>query len=141
MDNELIAGGTVPSCSETVVHENRCCPILVTTLQRNGNLHGENKPLRGIRVGSSDNAGATPELGAIGRTIGSVTGLGSGGCHGVVWGVGICMASIESGVLHGVCEARRSNRFILEKLFFSEDSLKTVLGAGATGSSCFIGVL
>jgi len=79
--------------------------------------------VRGISVGSANNAGATPGIGA---KEASVTTTGPGCCHGVSWGV-----VGRSGVLAGgLSEARRSNKFILDSLFLSEVNFEALLGAG-----------
>lgn len=122
MDSELIAGGDCALCSERMVHESRYCPDFVD----DNNVEWESRerehtPLRGISSGSANNAGPPSDLGA---KCPFLTGFGRGCCHGVgwaVWDVESCSAAVESGVLTRLCEAGRSKRFILEKLFFSDD--------------------
>jgi hypothetical protein len=109
----------------------------MTTTLRMG--FGErNKPLRGISIGSANNAGAVPGIGTLGA---SVAGFVFGRCHGVAWAVGMCLVGVETGVPNGLPEPRRSRRFILENLFFSDDNLDALLGAGDGDWSLLIKVL
>jgi len=95
-----------------------------------GTLERQNKPLRGISVGSvPSSAGVVREFGAI---------MAASGNQGRVWGARICEIG-ESGSRSELGELPVSKRLILDKVFRSRESLRKLWDAGGDdGSRCTV---